>query len=619
MHPSLDLGNVSQLPTSVRGLATRAAHGSAEDLRILIDMLAERETLPGMKMLCLPVLHVNLNPIPQEEDAHGSPASTRAILSLQGIRLLDFPIEAGVELWPRTWRWLSFLHGRRDSLPEPLPEIDICSQLLFILGRLVSDPPSLLLLEKTIGLRTLITRSWRLIFRDENPDGLLLYALLWISRDLMQLFVPANMHEAIEGAGGSLDDLAELVIKYVNYFVPTGRTAVSTDTLFHIDAIYCVIEAIGAQPTRSIFGSVTPGNAALLSAGITASLINVMCAFHASNLEYDIIADILGAALLTFYGQMTRCPPRWYRYIQEGVTAGLLRGLISYGIRGVEAEFTSEVLATILSASTLYQSVVSRMQLAIQDVDQLTKHPAFAEAEMLKSWRDFRQLAEKRIALMQFRKSAEYKSRKACDNMECGEIRPKADFKCCGHCHQVYYCCQSCQWIDWERHHRCACSSMRSFGLQHRDPLSARNMSFLRTILHDDYTKYKHAILCQQIALLHRSPTVQIATVFFYSIGERPQISVQVSSTLPALSESGVNFKEFVARAARSSGQMDLHIMVMHPGGGPTARVFPMRSNTSTLYDEVRRLAAVGEEPAVVSRKLQDFIEISQLGLIEIH
>ncbi|KAJ7121369.1 hypothetical protein C8R44DRAFT_736170 [Mycena epipterygia] len=181
--------------------------------------------------------------------------------------------------------------------------------------------------------------------------------------------------------------------------------------------------------------------------------------------------------------------------------------------------------------------------------------------------KDFRQLAEKRIALMQFRKSAEYISRKACDNME------------------VYYCCESCQRIDWEHYHR---------------------------------RKYLHALFRTSLHSYAKTPMPR-STLFFYSIGERPRISVQDSSAFPNSSET-INFKGLAARAAPSGGRMDMHIIAMQPDGGPTVGMFPMRSSASTLHDEVRRLAAVGEEPTVVSRKLRDLIQSSrELGLVKIH
>ncbi|KAJ7110930.1 hypothetical protein C8R44DRAFT_742705 [Mycena epipterygia] len=321
MLPSLDLENLSQFPASVRlpihnylrGVATRAAHGSVEDLQILVNMLVERETCPD-NMLCLPVFYANLNQISREEEpwvAHeylGDPLTKRHL--------------------PPGFSHRSWCRPMARHLASPT-ELGICSQLLFIVERLVHEPGSLSPFDEAVDAQE-YARSHRGRGRKALRFG----------------------------------------------------TAVFITTLFYIDGIYCVTDKISSAP--------------LVSAGIAVPLVNDICAFHDSKIEYEIMADVLGVSLLNLYHYLQKCPPGWYRYVREGVTAGLLRGLVSYGIGGVEGAFKSAILAISVSLSTLYHFVVSRMEVASQDVDDLAKYPAFPKADMLQLWQDFRALLEKR-------------------------------------------------------------------------------------------------------------------------------------------------------------------------------------------------------------------------------
>ncbi|KAJ6586020.1 hypothetical protein B0H19DRAFT_1111184 [Mycena capillaripes] len=70
-------------------------------------------------------------------------------------------------------------------------------------------------------------------------------------------------------------------------------------------------------------------------------------------------------------------------------------------------------------------------------------------------------------------------ARRACDNMECGVIRDKKEFRCCSACKSTYYCSNDCQRHDWGEGHRQECDRLRSN--RFRDPwdLGVRNKAYI--------------------------------------------------------------------------------------------------------------------------------------------
>jgi hypothetical protein len=117
------------------------------------------------------VFYANLNPEPGIPSQGGDLASiknTRAILSLRAVELLRFriPKEAAPDIWPRIWKWSSFLHTYHDSIPHARTEVDICGDLLLFAAHLTTYWAQMI---STVGLRVLMTRCWKLIL--EDPRG----------------------------------------------------------------------------------------------------------------------------------------------------------------------------------------------------------------------------------------------------------------------------------------------------------------------------------------------------------------------------------------------------------------------------------------------------------------
>ncbi|KAJ6534475.1 hypothetical protein DFH09DRAFT_1369833 [Mycena vulgaris] len=614
MHPSLRLSNLVQLPISIRRFASEAAKGSLDPLQRLRDLI-QRERRPEEKYLaCLPIFYCNLNPadIPTGDDNPACLASASALVSLNALELLHkFSPDTGFDLWPRVWPWINFIHTFRESIPKAPSEINICGELLFFIGHFCQDSRTSALITNTPGVRSLVTRAWSLIFRgeDEAPrrDQESLLALSYFIRDVMQCADPSNLEEVIEGAGGTLKDLAELVMLYIDFFVrPTH--SLSSNALCCMESIFSLLVDIHDRD-----GPITT---TLLAQGLVNSLTTAICAICAGwNNNPASVLEIAFRILRMFL-----VSSRSYHAIQDAVASGILRSIVLCGIRDIEHESTSDILLRILPAAAIYYSVISQMETAIQDIDGLLGEPAFVKSTIFEPWLSFQALADKRICLAKYWASPGCVTHKACDNMECGDIRPKAEFKCCRNCHRTFYCSLNCQKVDWEYGgHRARCSAMRSFRLRHREHLSPRNVSFMRALLHSDYEENKPEILRRQLAFIREHPSEQVVTVFDYAAGHVRFIVGGMSPT--SFSEegyTGIDWAEYFARASQSGGRMEFHVLSVEEGLARRWRVFPLRSNTSILHDGVRHLGAENLT-SDASVQLQTLIDTSTELLVEIH
>ncbi|KAJ6566862.1 hypothetical protein B0H19DRAFT_714977 [Mycena capillaripes] len=600
MHPSLNLQDLSPLPPPVQVIATRAANGSLQDVKYLLHLL-EDSSDSQEQLLLLPVFYVNLNPAPDDPAQGGDVVSitnTRAILSLRAMEILRLriPREAHPDVWPRIWKWYSFLHTYHDSIPQARPEIHICGDLILFVGTLLTYWPKMI--PSTVGLRVIITRVWKLSL--EAPEG------PWgdYHRSLEKIIPGLNMgdrtnlNELIEGAGGSLEDVASLIRDSLDYSLPSKHVELTLDSFYWIEAVFHPLHALmhDAHIRR-----------VLVRAGIVASLIRVICTL--ANSRIGTMGDILRSALLhlrtTFKDNSEEC------VLREAVSSGFLRAIISCTLARAERDLTTDLCKKILPLCAVYRSVLSQIRTSLEGLDNLTMHPVFWKSTIFDSWDAFLNLTAQREELVQ--RSARAVAHRACG--QCLRIGPKSLFGRCGGCHTVYYCSSDCQRKDW-RHggHRLRCSSIQTFNIKHQD-LTPRNLSFLRALVHDDYETHKAEALYLQLECYRSHPSALALTIFDYSSGWS-EIAVRPASELMKTYPS-VNWREYLPRAFQSRGRMELHLAIVPTGqSGPRAWLFPLSSNVSLLQDEMRRLATGSNDPVP---EIKALLERTRGKIAQIH
>ncbi|KAJ6577720.1 hypothetical protein B0H19DRAFT_1253031 [Mycena capillaripes] len=470
--------------------------------------------------------------------------------------------------------------------------------LLSFVVQLVQDPSSLALIEKTAGVRIMITRAWRLQIngRGDTPIAPLLNHICLVLGKLHLTRNASDLEEVSDGAGGTLVEFMKLITQYVDLLVPTTRSPVTLEIHQYLDPIFTTTNRLHLLDLKI-------GGGAFRYSGP-----------HVATRNGSISGtdNLLGAALLRVRECCFQLPLQHLVFGQI-IAAGVFHALVGYAIRSVEVEFTQDLLR-LLSLSTVYFSVLSQIETGIKDAEDLLADPAFAESEVFSTWTALRTLAEERISLAKSWQLSGRGTRRACDNMECGHIGLKVEFRCCGHCKAVYYCSAICQRVDWKRgDHRSSCSSLRAFGLRNHDPLGSMDLSFMCALLHHDYQINKAEVIREQVAFLreHPSEAPYMFTVFDYSPG---RMCIKVQNVYPWALRlpkfKGVNCPEHVARALSSGGRMDMHLAAS--ADVPHAIGFS---------DIARRCAPAGgrkPEPTDLSSRIEQLLEATS-AVLEIH
>ncbi|KAJ6601545.1 hypothetical protein B0H10DRAFT_2230575 [Mycena sp. CBHHK59/15] len=126
------------------------------------------------------------------------------------------------------------------------------------------------------------------------------------------------------------------------------------------------------------------------------------------------------------------------------------------------------------------------------------------------------------------------------------------------------------------------------FSASHPDPLSVRAVSFMRALMNYDYGAAKTKMSIRQVRFMLQYPSRDFVTIFDFGTG---YLDIRIQPMGPEnygdLAFLGIPCEEHVARATRSGGQMELHLMPMMDG----ARTSPFRTNNHSLRDGLRRIA----------------------------
>ncbi|KAJ7624097.1 hypothetical protein DFH06DRAFT_1230354 [Mycena polygramma] len=240
MHQLLRLENLSRLPPSLQRLAVSALpRGSWEDFERLIQHLGRnRDT--ELWASFLPVFYANLDPagIPTGPDVT-TVAAKRAAIVLDTLRLAlqlsDAP--AGMDLWPRIWKWTSFLHTRRDGIPPRNVDQYASVGLLYFVGFLSEDEDTAALMSGTSGVRAILMHGFAsLLDTDLGEEHRGFVHLTTILRSFMAPDQPANLAEILEATKGRAG-LASLVVRYIEFLLPPRGAEIAERTIYLYDGI----------------------------------------------------------------------------------------------------------------------------------------------------------------------------------------------------------------------------------------------------------------------------------------------------------------------------------------------------------------------------------------------
>ncbi|KAJ7175179.1 hypothetical protein C8R43DRAFT_943447 [Mycena crocata] len=187
---------------------------------------------------------------------------------------------------------------------------------------------------------------------------------------------------------------------------------------------------------------------------------------------------------------------------------------------------------------------------------------------------------------------------RACDNTECNGIHDKTDLWRCSGCLDVYYCSPECQKSDWRAGgHREICSESGTLRLSMQNTPSVRERDFLRYYIDAEYHFSKATIYLEQALCLQRFPNSAYFTLFDYTWNGRADISVHAleSDSPPVLDlyAYGAEWQDSIARARRSGGRMELHVVRMQQGrSAPRYVLIPLHRDRTDVVVLLKELSA---------------------------
>ncbi|KAJ7198424.1 hypothetical protein B0H12DRAFT_1226215 [Mycena haematopus] len=652
-HPAVDLQNVQRLPVSLRRVALAACDGSRSYHNLQRAATLARSAAEHHKILFLPVFYAILDPaqIPTPVDLESLQPDTRASVSRASLALgvvfdiIDAvskkypePDDVGPTLWSRIWPWIFFMHEYREYLRAAsvfLQTEDYIRFLLFVVD-IYGPQPMRDIISATPGLRVLLATIWTLLPRSpwEAYEACLWYLCGIIGS--LDFTDPLHFAEMIEGAGGTLDDLASLMMRhmddvvhgqfsgelgsppaymrYLSWFIlatDSGST-VQQSTVPHISMRETFLE------TLRLHGFI-PAFVVAMDTVLEACKLNPNSWGH-DNIESSFAAtlELLEDLLNTSLG---------FQWLPAAIEAGLLRMMA-----GIATEFPSRfdeplrfLLTKILRDGLLYYHVVAAMEEVLDDATEIWSSEELEGAEILDDWDSFRDLAERRRSLLDC-----LQSRRACDNLECRKIEENSRCRRCSGCNIHYYCSSDCQIADWKHgghRDRCSTPPLLALGEISSCLLGYRERNFLRAVVQEDYADGINSICQAQVIFMANHPADKFYTFFDYTHGVA-QISVHsaanpLSSNLTSsdLKQAGSEWAEILSRASRSGVRLQLHVIRVPEGRDKRIFVIPLRTNSPQVYDALRQLARsipTGFNEEDVSGEIGRILE-QAADLVEIH
>ncbi|KAJ7739166.1 hypothetical protein B0H16DRAFT_1569076 [Mycena metata] len=620
MHPALRLSVLDALPYTLKRTALAAARGSEEDLceihqRLIADTQFNDD---GEKFrLFLPIFYANLDrakiPIGDGRDdpsiftagpVHSAMISLHHICTMT--LFIPLPSDIFSDLWPKLWKWVEFLDAYRFTDDKTGP--DGIAFVKFV-SMFLPDKIARGILTSTPGVRCMIAKSWMLLFKTSSSSPVVGYgfdALTMILHSPAVVASRADAEEFIEGAGGGLEDLASLVVGYVDRIAQEN---------FGLDGeifnfIHNVETALGPQASNGMM--LGPLYTALGAADIVRSLIQMIDSLMRKNASAyathipPLIAKAVHFLLMLF---VTSGP----HLIPDALRAGLLYVVISCSRVNQCTRDLTTLVEEVLTSSLVSYATLSVLEDSLGTVQEISKSPKFLSSTVFKHWKTFIELSDERLAFLREFNEGEQKRRKVCDNVQCGKIGDRSLFKRCSSCKSYYYCSPKCQKTDWlAGEHRNFCQSYPSFRLSELQPIPVRERTFMRALLNHEYRKIAIDMYTNQVAFMAQSPSSPFFTLFQFDRG-RVQIEVQplTISRLRVLWSDRADqrlggLRNDLLRAARSAHRVDVHVLAMTEGLKERFFLVPLRLQTSFVYDT---LARISKQPGVHKMQFEDLAQ----------
>ncbi|KAJ7032660.1 hypothetical protein C8F04DRAFT_1184852 [Mycena alexandri] len=281
--PAIVFQNTENSLTPSQRTALAAAAGSEEDLYEMQRLIADTHfNDDGEKLrLFLPVFYANLDraKIPISDGLDDPSIFTAgpvhlAMISLQQIctmtLFIPLPSDIFSDLWPKLWKWVQFFDAYRFIDDETGPGITFVK----FVSMFLPDEITRGILTSTSGVRRMVARSWILLLQTSNPVvGYGFDALTMILHSPVVVASRTDAEEFIEGAGGGVEDLASLIVGYVDR-VAQDNFELGGEIFNFIDNVQTSLGVTGPEDSNGMV--IGPLHSALRAADIVTSLTRMI-------------------------------------------------------------------------------------------------------------------------------------------------------------------------------------------------------------------------------------------------------------------------------------------------------------------------------------------------------
>ncbi|KAJ7132655.1 hypothetical protein C8R46DRAFT_1201809 [Mycena filopes] len=553
------------------------ANGSTQDLNRLIRLL--NDTRDREKCAhCLPVFYSNLDPagIPTGRNL-ATEAVTRAIKAINGLHHMEWEdpkrYPSYRDIWLHLWPWLKFLHTYRHHLGLPSFERQALSlELIYFCDWFANDSVTAELMHKTEGVFAVVMDAWVRLLKSpvDESDTPMMQSLC---RFLAAVPVDqANLLEILDAIGGATA-YASLVVKSLDRILLRKSSPTRILVVCRLLAFLCSVETTGAEENPP-----TSTSMALATAGAARALISVALLTAETYPDEPVAPNVL-LDCFQLLSELTSSPD----VMCEALDAGLLRLILLWPNIDTPAGFETMWVGRILDllpTTTVFHGVASTLATQLPNVAALAQSPKFQSSQLYEPW-----------ARM------------------CGAIRPKQRFRRCSNCQSVRYCSLECQKADWDHGgHRSACCSLRTFAFT-PNLISRRDRTFMREMMHKDLqdrTFDASALTLPRLKSMGEDNPLNepLVTLLNYAGGTAdPAMSFEFPRGIRSLyGEQNIPWDEYIRRARRSGGRMELHAIVVRKGsdhlGARALHVllFPQWSERPSFHAALARVWTAGPD-----------------------
>ncbi|KAJ6553614.1 hypothetical protein DFH09DRAFT_1366218 [Mycena vulgaris] len=586
-YSEIDPGDAGYPATTKVEAASRIADNACrhtrtvEDVERVIELMSTRAVSAAQRTSLLPVFFANLDPagIPTSTELDLFRADTidvvsRAILSVNVVFHTRLPMDVGPSLWSRVWHWSRFIHAHWEHLTRIL----IFDESVFYTDFLDEPNKLEMVLNDLCGFIV-----------DSNVRE------------------PANLTEFVEGAGGTLDDLADVVIKYIHTVIARpAPKAIPNSTVRYIRGLFAFIADADLYPKEGKLWKVVPlgplCTVLIYEEFVEALMAVIMSLTTASAPDTGLALD----EAFMLLRRILTTPPGTI-WLEEAIDGGLLRAVVTCATLGCARKINHHlrfILRRVISCGLVWYHIASLLEYSLAAVKGLVTAEVFQQCDIYALWEDFISLADERYV--------EKLRKKYFSDAALGALR------------RIIATKNVRQLIGTQGNIAMSAHIFRDMTAELVNPtLGVHERAFLRALIHHDYEKHRHSICVKQVEFMVQNPRCLFITLFDYS---NPPFQIEVHSATDsllaaALAEFGYEWSNIVARAESSGGCLQLHMIQVQQGKYMRRWMIPLRTNNSVIYDRLREVAQRLSAQHTREQMLAEINSVLQHapGLEEIH